>query len=248
MVSSVELKKWRIYCITEEDWSEGWIEDGSSPDKCFNSGDHEINPNSLQVISRSNILSLEVKEEQIKTGGHIKSEGFTFTIPANTSQTNTISWPIPINVINLTINSVKEEIGNVLNSVVSPNTAMGVLSAESVIGESEIYVSDTVIANAYIGLEILINGNLVAEILSINSQTKTLSLSKNLEAIYPIGSVVGGQRRIVKNYNLGFNSAFTVGAHKIGTSYLKANTDVSLEYDNNTDAEQKLTFNVEYLY
>jgi hypothetical protein len=41
--------KWRIYCTTENAWTEGWLNsDDPEPTTCFTDNSHTINPNSLQ--------------------------------------------------------------------------------------------------------------------------------------------------------------------------------------------------------
>lgn len=62
---------WRIYCITEGDWTSGTLLDtAGTPTTCFNDAEHQVNPNSVQIVEQ-----VSIKETTSVDEGALESKG-----------------------------------------------------------------------------------------------------------------------------------------------------------------------------
>lgn len=245
-INSVVLVKWRVYCMTEDKWTYGWLNPDITPTRCFHNNEHNINENSYQDVDRVTVNNTMIIEEEIRTGGFFRSQGFSFIIPPNTVRNKDISWKYPVSVLTSKIQTSGDDIGNTMEAVVGPDTIIGFLLNNNVPGSNVLKVSDTVLQNVYNGIEILINGVLIGEVMSIG--VDEIILCEPITEEFLAGSLIGGQRRIIKNFNLGFIQGCDIGQSKIGATYVPAGTITRVYYHNNKDIEKTFHFNIEYLY
>lgn len=241
-----ELVKWRVFCNTETKWTEKWLEPGEVPIECFVNNEHEIAPNSFQKIDETSINNSKIIEEEIPTGGFFRSQGFVITTPSGQTNTLDVSWKYPVGVLTSKIQTDSTDIGNMVDAIVGPNTIVGILTTDAAVGDTVLNVNSTVTANAHLGLEILINGEIVGEVISI--ETDTITITEPLAKAYANGSFVGGQKRIIKAFNLGYLQGCDIGNSKIGATYVPTGVITRIIYRNNLQEEKALKFNVEYLY
>ncbi len=71
---------------------------------------------------------VQIKEEDVATGGHFKLGMFEINATRNTTTTQTFSFDIPINIITARIVTGPEHAGDSLTWSVSPNTTVGALT------------------------------------------------------------------------------------------------------------------------
>jgi len=224
------------------------MESSETPHQCFNGSAHEINEESFQLINQTVLSTVKLLEEEIPTGGFFRSEGFALVAPANSSEDLIVSWPYPVGVLDCNIQTTAADIGNMVQGVVGPNTAMGILTSDADASSEILAVSSTVISNVHIGLECVLDGVLVGEITGIDAATGTVTIDPPLSQPFTTGTLVGGQRRIIKNFNLGYMQGCSVGSSKIGASYIPVGVTTRVTYINNTPNEKTFNFNIEYLY
>lgn len=244
----VELVEWRVFCFTEDKWVSKWLYSTDTPSSCFNDATHAFNNESFQITKKTAISTVRLLEEEIKTGGFFRSEGFAMTIPANDTRDLFVSWPYPVGVLDCNIQTTEADIGNTVEGVVGPNSIMGVLTSDVQISASVLPVSATVITNANLGLECLLDGEYVGEIVGIDIILGTITVEPPLSRSFVAGALVGGQRRIIKNFNLGYTQGCAIGSSKIGASYIPVGVSTRVSYYNNTAQEKTFNFNIEYLY
>ena len=245
----MSLTKYKIFCIEEQSWTEGWLsqEDGP-PTVCFHNNTHEVNLNSVQELDSTQVLTVKIEEESIKTGGHYVVEGHQFTALANTDTSYTVSWPMPVSVTVVNVQTTDENLGDVLNSIVNPNTICGVITSNFEIGGKTISVNSTVTANVKIGWEILIGSEHLGRITEIDLDNFFITVENATTVYHQIGSPVFVQVRVIKNFQLGVKDGNQLGVSNIGGKYLKTGTTTKVTYTNNSNVNKQFRFSIEYLF
>jgi hypothetical protein len=243
---------WRIYCETEGIWTYGYLDDTQgTPTTCFTNTSHTVNPNSYQDMTTTSLTVPEVKlaEELVKTGGNYRAESFKFTCPANQVTVYTVSWKFQLSVISSSYVGKSAWEGCKVDAIVGPDTVVGTITDDVASGVSVIPVSLTVIQNAQVGYEFFIGSDLIGEIISINSNALTVTLSDNTITTYTSGAYAKLQTRAIKNYEIcGGPLLYTFGVNVLGGSPLAPNTDVNVVFNNVTNSSIDFRFQVEYLY
>jgi hypothetical protein len=224
------------------------MESSETPHQCFNGSAHEINEGSFQLINQTFLSTVKLLEEEIPTGGFFRSEGFALVVPANSSEDLLVSWPYAVGVLDCNIQTTAADTGNMVQGVVGPNTVVGMLTSNADASSEILAVSSTVISNVHIGMECVLGGELVGEIVGIDGAVGTITINPPLTQPFTTGTLVGVQRRIIKNFNLGYIQGCAVGSSKIGASYIPAGVATRVTYINNTPNEKTFNFNIEYLY
>lgn len=244
-----ELSKWRVFCITENDWSYGWLETGSNaPTTCFNNTSHQVNTGSIGIIDTTENLTVKIKQESVDTGGNFKSKGYKFIAGANTSTTLSVSWPYLTTACAVHIQTDETQRGDVLNAIVGPQTIVGVITSPAYVGDNVVSANSTVFNISYVGYEAYIGSHFVGEILELKPELFTVKFSIPLTVDLPLNTYFKIQMRIVDSHNLGYTVGNDIGATNIGGKSLPKNLPTHVIYTNNSDLEKTCCFTIEYLY
>ncbi len=249
----MSINHWRIYCITEQEWSSGYLAaESATPTTCFNNTGHEVNLNSQQIVEviTNNTTNVKIIEESVPTGGNFRCEGFKLTIPAGTTATKVVSWPYIISVLQSFFAPNSSQDGDVLNVICGPNTIVGLLTSSISSGTTVIPVSLTVVQNAMVGYEFLLNGTNLGEIVAIDLNAYTVTLHTATPSSFNAGAYAGLQTTNIKNLviGLGGGERYIIGASRSGSKRLPANMPVHVTYQNNGANDVDFYFQVEYLY
>lgn len=243
------LTKWRVYCNTENTWSEGWLEtELGKPNYCFNDKNHTINPNSHQDIEVTQVINVKIEQESIPTGGNYKSEGYSFEAAPNTVTKYPVSWKIPITTNTVLVNTDESQIGDTLNAIVGPQTIIGVLTADHPIGTKIFSVNSTVTTNLVVGYEVILGSYNLGICTRIDKANYLIETEFVSSVAYTAGTYLKAQVRIIKNFILGRNGGLNLGTANVKGKYLPANTTTSVEYTNNSNTTKVFSFNIEFLY
>ena len=249
------ITKYRIYCTTESAWTEGWME--SAPTLCFTDTGHTVNSNSVQVLevidtaaSKVVIEEENVPLNEIATNGKFKCKGFTFDIAPLTTDSLTVSWPFPISVMESFFTAKAEMNGDILNCTVGENTIVGTLTSNVANGDTTFDVALTVVQNAKIGYNLRLNGTLIGIIIAIDLNAQTITVDTGTTTTYTSGQTVGIETNTIENFHIcGIDKRISIGSSKVGGMYLKANTNVKVQYENKHATDTKtFCFEVEYIY
>lgn len=248
----MSINKWRIYCETESQWSYGYLDESvNRPTNCFTDTNHTVNNSSSSIIDVHVVNEVVVKEEDIATGGHFMTEGFSTNMLANTTTTTTISWPHPITVLLAYYTTLPEHIGDSFQLVSDPVT-IGYITSNISVSDSIINVSSTVISHVFIGYEMIItdgtNTDFLDIITNINKNDNTITTKQGATHSFITGSLIKIQRRFLKNLEIGMSWHYEHGKSKIGGSYLPANTNINLIYTNNSNVDKLFRYHVDFLY
>lgn len=242
------LIKWNIFCVTENQFSSGWLEDSEGqPTSCFNNTAHVVNTELTAIIETTEKITVKLQREDIPTGGHYNCEGFSFMIKAYSTNFIEVKWPFPVNILSVHSQTSESQLEDVLNATVNPKTLVGVTTDTGVIGTNTLTVNETVINNLKIGFDVYIIDDYLGRIIEVNSQNSTISFENELENEYSSGSSIYGELRIIRNYNFGYNSGNDFGAFN-GNKYLPTNTITKVCYTNTSNVQKKFCFSIEYLF
>ena len=241
----MSIKKWRIFCNTENIWSEGWLD--NEPTVCFNNNTHEVNVSSIQTLENIEKLEVKIKREDTPTGGNYNIQGYSMIIPPNTDQILPVSWRFPINVLSVHCQSNSSNLGDKLNAISRPKTLVGVNTSELQIGQNTVNVNSTVIQNCRIGYDIYIQDESLGRVTSIDILNSTVSFENTCLNTYTAGSYISIELRIIRDFNLGYYYGNDFGAFN-GNKYIDTGVITNVIYTNNSGTEKKFCFSVEYLF
>lgn len=196
--------------------------------------------------------SVEVKEEDIPTGGHFQAQSVQVSVEATTGwYENTISFPFPISILTAEYAGHPDFDGDEGEFLIGPDTITGAITADSAANDTTFTVDQTVIDNAAIGFYYKVGGEDIGRCTSIDKVNMTITC----EGPAPSAHLVATPTYIQQTVKVGDTIKFThegvvsVGSSKIGGSYIPANTVIKLRYHNLLGGTAR-KFNVllEYLY
>lgn len=122
------LNEYRIYCNTENSWVVGAGRE--PPTVCYNNNTHEVNPNSVQELPKVTDTTVKIQEESVATGGHFQTTTVDLVCTANTTSSQTLSWPFPVGALAVGFHSDSTNVGDVVNIIVGPDTITGYITAD----------------------------------------------------------------------------------------------------------------------
>lgn len=245
----MSIIRWQIYCNTEEAWTQGFLNESAGPPTvCFNNNTHTVNPNSPQQIDGTQLFSVKVIQEDIPTGGHYTSEGFSMTIPPLSTEILPISWPMQISCKLVHIQSTIENLGDTLNAIVNPYTLIGGIISNVAENSNIAIVNVTVIANIKVGFEFYIGTEHLGRVIEINNTNSTITFENNTSILHTVGEPVYTEMKIIRNLELGMNNGYDLGQSSLGGKHLKPNVITNIIYTNNSNVEKTLKFSVEYFF
>ena len=246
---STTLTKWRVFCLTENGWTEGWLADsGGPPTSCFHNNEHNINVNSIQSMDTTQTLTVKVAQESIPTGGNYKTKGFTMDIVPSGVTTLAVSWPINITSIAVHAMSTVDNLGDTIDAVVAPYTPCGVITADHPASVNSVSVNSTVIANAKVGYECFVGSEFLGMITGIDVANLVVHFVNTTTVLHHGGTYFFIQRRIIENLPLGLPSGNDLGISSQGGNYLPAGIITHVIYTNNSNVAKKFSFHVEHLF
>lgn len=255
-----KVHKYRIFCLTEEKWVEGWGE--NFPTKCYNDTTHNVNINSVQELEIINENIMTIKEEKIPTQGNLQLDTHTFDIPSGPTGSVTIyedKYPHPINMFSVTLCSTNENIGDSIVADVGHHTTIGALTEDVSVGVSGgvtgFGVSDTVLDYLNVGYLVTLTTGITScemgRCIMIDRINKKISTEFASTVDFSASSPTYVQQTVemIRNFNITHSFIpIKFGDDKIGSSYVPANIIGRMKYTNNDGKAKKFTFYNSYLY
>jgi hypothetical protein len=253
------LNYWKIFCDTEQIYTYGLLDSKEIASNCFNNKDHIISTKPILINEYHNNM-VRVKEEFSETNGNLQLDTHTFDIPEGISGDITIYeevYPMPINMISLTLCPTPDNIGDSLVADVGHHTTIGVLteSIDSGItgGVTGFGVSSTVIDYLNVGYLVTITNGVTSSELGrctmINKQTNKISTEFATTTDFSAGAYVQQTVEMIRKLDFPHSTIpILIGSDKIGCSYVPANVKGRIKYKNNNGQAKKFTFYNEYLY
>lgn len=256
------LKKWKIYCDTENIDTFGYTNNVDTPTYCFNNHTHIVSTHP-ELLCEINNNIYKVQEENTRTGGNLQLESHTFDIPASgiTGEITeySLSFPHPVNLLSFTICPTIHNIGDSLSADVGHHTIIGALTEDVSIGVSGgvtgFGVSEDVIDNLNIGYLVTLSTGVTScemgRCIMIDPKNNKISTEFSSTIDFSASSPTYVQQTVQmvrRLYFPGSTVPLHLGDDKIGASYIPSNTVGRVLYKNNSGTAKNSTFYIEYLY
>ena len=245
---------YKVWCDTDCQYEYVWKTE--PPTVCPVNNPHTIDTSSISIEDQTGNQIIEIREENIPTGGNFKAElhAIDYAAGPNVTTEKDFTWPFPINVLQLEYTSTVSNLGDEIQLCVAPDTIIGNILQNISIGATQSIVSDTVIDNIYVGYNLsLTDGTNVDDcgrVISIDKVNKIITWETATINAYSASTptFVRMTVYVVDNYSIGPPQKYTIGSSKIGGSYVPANQIVRIRITNNDILSKKLYAEIEYLY
>ena len=239
---------YRFYCNTEATFVQDW--NISVPTVCPNNSGHSIDSTTMTILDKITRAQVEVIPQVGTTGGQYRAQSVSFTIPANTTGTYSNVWPYDISVKTVSFNTIQAQQGDVINSLIAPNTIVGVLTSPVAIGDTVINVSSTATAISMKGFLFAISDGTntanLQEIVDIGTSTITCHTASTFA--FAAGSVVMVTVNNIRDFVIGPAGPVHLQASGSTAAVIPANTTVLVTYQNNQSVSTVFNYNFEFFY
>ena len=192
-----------------------------------------------------------IEVEHTKTQGNTQFQSYEVVVPASVGVfTTDISFPFNVNLIRGKWFNKVEFDGDVLELVVGEDTVIGAITSNVTTGDTIINVSQTVIDNTNIGYYIKCDSQDWGRVLLIDLDNSTITIETPATAdITATGSEYILQTvKFVPHLYLEGSDSMMVLEGGVGSSYLLANTVVTIKYHNNSGTAKTYSAIFEYFY
>jgi hypothetical protein len=264
MTSKTVVHKYNIYCTTESAWVSTWAE--TEPTVCPNNNGHTINSGSISIVETVESSEVKIQEEATPTGGSFRCDTVSFDATASTTTTFDYSWPIPVGILSVAFHPLgaqkpdgtwdadESQEGDTFSICIAPDTTIGAITANVAASATIIDVQQSVIDNIKIGYYVKLtdgtNTDDCGRVLSIDSVNLKITVETATTNAFEAATPTYVQMTVymIKDFEIGYLGRYSIGDDKIGASHLTANTVARVNYVNNTAAQKRVRFLVEYLY
>jgi hypothetical protein len=258
----MSVYRYRVFCNTDNKF-EYWnlYSTDPVPTTCPTNTSHSVDATSVIKIKEISDQLLKIVEEDNPTNGKWRAKGVWLqgATGENIVTNQDFKWDHPVSVLNLQICPTTENTGDYVQLSVIPNLGfgegvIGVLAATGVSGATSIQVSQAIIDNVYtidyLTLQLGVTGYTVGPIAVIDKENSLLYVPTALPTTFPPGSTLVKLERFVlgkDDFSIGPPNLYTLGATKIGASYIPKGSIIRVGYKNKTEQSKQMYAIIEYL-
>lgn len=247
------LYKYRIFCQTEDQFVYMWSE--TEPTQCPNNSSDTINANSISIVDQMGPDTITIKDEYVPTGHNFKTETRKISVAAGPDVTTTeyFSWPFNITVLNLYFVTILDHEGDILQIDVPFDRIVGAVTAPVSIGDTQIYVNQTVIDNVYVGYTFFLDDetNLddLGRVIAIDATNNIVTVeTATTYAFSPLTPTYVKITRRSIDFEIGCPHQYAIGMKTVTGSHLPANEQARVQYINKSSVTKDFIIIYEYLY
>lgn len=263
------INKYRYRCTTESAHVHEWREDAEgNPTNCKNNPAHSVDWNSLVIVGSADgdplLVKVQEEESTATTSGHYGSETISFTAAANGITTENVVLPIPISLLEASIDAKAKNDGDEVGFDVNPETIVGVLGAIIGSGQTLLDMPQNVmdlfaVGTLFLGQQLIlddgVNKDNCSIVTAVDQFTNRITVQTATTNTFLVGSMIkittamsppilgSGWVKITT----GDNKVYRFGESKIGGSFMTAGTVISIKYKN-TGPQVDVQVILEYLY
>ena len=194
-------------------------------------------------------------EETTDTGGHFQICSIKVTMDATTGwKEKDVTFKVPISLLSSQFYTPANCDGDEVEFQVGPDTTVGTLTADASAGATVLTVQQSVIDNIAKGYYAKIADGtntddlgLVLDVDEVNLQITVETATTNA-FLAATPSYIKQTVKPIPNKILVAGQNSTIGASKIGGSYVPANVVLKCRYNNISATARDFIFDVEYLY
>lgn len=253
-----DLYKYQVYCTSDAQHEYLWLESTDpEPTTCPVNTAHGIDPQFTSIIDQNLSNDIHIQEESTPTGGHFKVITKAFTAAPSDTTIFTFNWPIPVSVLDATVQVPNNAQDDCLQVDIGPNTIIGTLTQSAAASDTVLDVSSTVMSNIALGFYVdLLNASDVytnqelGQVINVNTAADQITVQHATSNAFPVTAptYVRMSVRGIEDFVFGQATMYELGKSKIGGSYVPANTDIRICYTNKTGDAKKFYYDVRYLY
>jgi hypothetical protein len=235
--STTTVKKYKIYCNTENSFVEGWGE--SSPSTCYNDSTHSINLNSVQEIDTVNNSQVKIIEDGVKVSRNVKVVHIEFeNVEANQSQTKIYTFRYITSMYSYKFATDDTNKGDSITIAIDPNSPMGLITQDITTGDTVISAPLPLVLYGSAGFNVNIsdgvNSDDLGEIISIDKVNNTIEVENPAQHDYSaIDTTAYMTYYNMRNMKIGPPQMYAFGEDIIGGASVPVGTNVHFTYTNN---------------
>lgn len=252
------IYQWRIYCNVEATFKFVWSE--TAPTTCPTDTGHSVNPLSVSEVGVLSDESIQIKDIIYPPGpvtllsGRYRAKTHAFDALASTTTTSTFSLPYPIALLSGKLITDATANGDIVSMDAGANTTLGAITASLIATDTVIPLSGVTLA-----LPQLIIGAFVRLTDGTNTTPYLIVIAKSSTDITvsaPVGYIFSHltptylQIKVViaDEIELAGDGIYTFGTRTVAKSYIPANTNLRVIYNNTHGTDRRVSVFYEYYY
>jgi len=204
--------------------------------------------------NQEQVVVIEEEGEQ-KTGKRFQASTFDVPIEAGTAGAMTckeFTYPIPICILAAQISPSAYCVGDWWELHVAPDTVIGSLASDVTAGDTEIFVSQTVLDNTAVGYFLKLadgtNTDDLGRVIEVRGSSVVVETAAVNGFAAATPTYVKQTIKMIYDYKIFQADRITIGESKVGGSYVPAGTVLRVCYTNETTGAKEFNAKVEYLY
>lgn len=252
------VNQWRIYCETESVFVTGYLPEGSTCTVCFNNNTHLVNANSISIINTVSTSTTMISTQLSGiTNGNFRAEKKKLICSAGSAEgvisSQSVSFPYNLNILAFSVQISPENVGDFIEIAITPISYIGVLESPITSGDTILTLTPFVFGFLSIGYQLVFTNNTngfkeeTSEILSVNTNNNSVTLTSGLVTSFPAGSYIKFQLKRLKTYYLGTTGSLVIGNY-LRASFFPITVQSELRYTNFTNVTKNFYYGIEYLY
>jgi hypothetical protein len=235
---SSNVNNYKIYCNTEAVYISGW--GLKPPSTCYNNNTHDVNVNSVQLLSTVTSNEVTIKEDKIQISRNTKIIQIPI-IDVLPGESATVDYLFPINmsmyVFDYTAN--EDSVGDLISIHANPDTVLGLIGADMLVGDNTFIGPPALIAYAVVGFYLTIsdgtNSDNVGIITNIDPNTSIVTVEHSVTNAYlSVNTLVRMTIRILDELIIERVGVRTYGGEIIGGAAIPKGTVARFIYKNNS--------------
>jgi len=248
-MSNKVLSYYKIYCDTELQYNYIWSE--SIPTTCPNNNSHSIDETKTIIVDKIDTNIITVTEP---TEGYFKCGSIEQTILSGNIGDVTVferSWPFDIMIWLVDLYVTANMVGDMISIVAKPPqiiNGIGYLTQSASIGDTVLYVSQTVLDNMVHGFHIKVGSVEVGRCDEIDKQNGCIILSPPLQVDVNQYSVFYPVIYMVHNFKLHIPCIIDFAKKGFKGKPVPKNTAFEIRYTNNSTEQKEVCLRNEYYY
>lgn len=208
-------------------------------------------------LTKPVIQPVKVQEENpdLPTGGAFLATGLEHIVPSGAGvTTSNFSYTYPLAILSLEFTPTAAMEGDRITVKIAPETIIGAITADVSASDSTYTVQQSVIDNIRIGYLVHLddgtNKDEVGKVTAIDTAGLTITVDGSATNAFAAATptYVKISRCLLENLRLVGTAPCSLGASKIGASYLPAGTVMRFEYENVTTTAKTFSAIMECLY
>jgi hypothetical protein len=247
---ATDVYKYRVYCDTDSKYEYVWAE--SEPTTCpANPVSHTIDQDKTVVVEVREDSQIKIKEEDTPTGAHYQARSFEIDVPAQTGSFSLdFSFPFPITLFSAEWINLSCSEGDVAQFQVAPDTVVGTLTSDMLSGSTAFTGSQASYAEVGYYFELTDGTNTadMGRVVSVDDDVVTCEYGSEYNFSASSPTYTKRTVKMVPHVYLQSQGRVQLGESKIGGSYIPANTNLRVVYQNNCGMAKTFSFLMEYLY